>query len=266
MSERTSVRVSTIFKYRPAATGGAEQTDPFGLWDFIPAPRAADISFALRGDGAAAPAEADTSIWKVELPADYGLAVSQLRSGEERLLDSQRALTVAAQRLGNSSVSTAEAIAGEALTVHLKSLFGLLSDESRGVAFAPQAGLPEDWEEFNRQFIAFIERVRQTLTHYAWVETNVGGNLLSRTVVSWAGDMTTIWRATPTPTLVTLHRRSLALALKSREALIRSFIVIAKGAVLLSSGVGVLALPLVWKYVQEVMSELTAWRRIANET
>jgi hypothetical protein len=262
--ERTSVRVRPVFEYRGA--GGAVQADPFGLWNFISAPRAADVSFALPGGDAFAPNEADTSLWKIELPTDYGLALTHLRSGEERLLASQRALTVAAQRLGSSPVSTSEAFAGEAAMAELKPLFGLLRGESRGVAFAPPAGLAGHWQEINRQFVAFVERVRQTLTHYAWVETSVGGNLLSRTVVSWAGDMKTVWRATPTTTQMALHRRSLALALKSREALLRSFIVIAKGAVLLSSGVGVLALPLVWKYVQEVMSELTAWRRMANET
>ncbi|MCA1568398.1 MAG: hypothetical protein LC803_22670 [Acidobacteria bacterium] len=264
MSERRSVRVRPVFEYRGAA--GAVRADPFGLWDFIPAPRMDGVSFALPGVEAVAPDEADISLWKVELPTDYGLALSHLRSGEERLLDSQRALTVAAQRLGSSPVSTAEAVAGEAVMADLKPLFGLLRGESRGVAFAPPAGLAGHWEEINGQFIAFIERARQTLTHYAWVETSVGGNLLSRTVVSWAGDMTTVWRATPATPQMALHRRSLALTLKSREALLRSFIVIAKGAVLLSSGVGVLALPLVWKYVQEMMSEITAWRRIANET
>lgn len=284
MSDQTSVRVGSIFEYRGAS--GAAQADPFDLWDFSPAPRAADLSFALPRAETGAPAGTETSLWRIELPADHALAASHLRAGEERLLASQRAMSVAARRLGNSRAATAEAVAGndagtvagnaagavagnaveEPATADLEFLFGLLKGEAQEVAFGLPVGLTGRWEEINRQFMAFVERVRQTLTHYAWVETRVGGSLLSRTVVSWTGDTTTAFGATPLPPQLALHQRSLALALKSREALLRTFIVIAKGAVLLSSGVGVLALPLIWKYVREVMSELTDWKRMANET
>ena len=268
MSEQTSVRVRSVFEYRGAS--GAAQADPFGLWDFSPAPRPPGVSFALPRAGARPPADTETSLWRIELPADYDLAVSHLRAGEERLLASRRAMSVAAERLGNSRGATGEAVAGDAAgepaITGLEPFFGLLRGETQDVAFGLPAGLTGRWEEINRQFMAFIERVGQTLAHYAWVETRIGGNLLSRTVVSWTGDMTTAWRAAPMPPQMSLHHRSLALALKSREALLRTFIVIAKGAVLLSSGVGVLALPLVWKYVREVLSEFTDWKRMANET
>lgn len=263
-----SVRARPVFEYRGADSSGP--TDIVGLWSFSQAPRAGGASFAVSGAATTdIPADEDAPVWRVELPSDYGLALSHLLAGEAKLIASQNALAVVAKNLESSAASTAVTAATDTssnrVTDDMETLLGLLKVEPHGVSFGLRDEMAGRWESTQQQFIVFIERARQMIAHYAWVETIVGGNLSGRTVVSWTGDMTTAWRADPTTTLLGLHRRSLALALKSREVLIRILIVVAKGAVLISSGVGVLALPLAWKYVQEAMAEITAWRQMANE-
>lgn len=254
-----------LFDYRVADRGGA--ADLFGLWNFSPAPRAA-ASFAVDGGAGVAEADnADSLVWRVELPPDYGLAVTQLLAGEERLSASERALTLAAEELAGAAASPWPAAASryEGEAAELDALLGLMKADRRAANFDLRYGLAESWESANQQFMEFLEGVQRMIVHYAFVETAVGGTLLSRTVVSWTGDAATVWRATPAAPLLALHERSLALALKSREALLRTFIVVAKGAAAISVG-GVLALPVVWRYVREVMGEMEAWWRMTNQT
>lgn len=241
LNARGAAAPRIVFDYRGAAgRGGAGAL--FGLWNFRPAPRVA--SFALKDSASVAEeAKAEAPVWGVELPPNYESALAYLRAAEESLSDSERGLEAAAAGLEVIAAATAR------------------RDVNLGVRF----GAGEGPEAVNRQFSEFIENVRRVITHYAFVETSVGGELLSRTIVSWAGDSATAWRATPSGPLLALHRRSLALALKSREALLRTLIVVAKAAALTSAG-GVLALPLMWKYVREVMSEVAAWERLANQT
>ena len=265
MSDRQRARARAaprlVFDYRDAAAG--RTADLLGLWNFSAAPRASATAFAVSGG---AGDDADSAVWRVELPRNYGTAAAHLLAGEQSLNTSGRALTLAEEELEGIAASPAAAPLTGQDGADQDALFGLLKSDRRGVSYGLQDGLTESWESVNRQFMEFVDSVRRMIAHYAFAEMSVGGQLVCRTVISWAGDAAMVWRATPAAPLLALHKRSLALALKSREALLRTFIVVAKGAVLISAGGGVLTLPVVWRYVREIMSEIAAWRRMANQT
>ncbi|HEX8502232.1 MAG TPA: hypothetical protein VF659_16735 [Pyrinomonadaceae bacterium] len=264
--ERAGAAPRLVFDYRGAADGGT--ADLLGLWNFAAAPPPAAVSFAARGGAGAAGGggDADSAVWRVELPRDYGTAAAHLLAGEKSLSTSERALTLAAKELEGVAAARGAAPPARPDGADQDALFGMLKGGRRGASYGLQYGLAESWESVNRQFTEFVESVRRMIVHYAFVETSVGGELVCRTVISWGGDAATVWRAAPDAPLLALHKRSLALALKSREALLRTLVVVAKGAVLISAGGGVLALPVVWRYVREIMSEIAAWRRMANQT
>jgi hypothetical protein len=80
--------------------------------------------------------------------------------------------------------------------------------------------------------------------------------------VDWTGDMNTAWKPAISPEERILHQRSLALALKSRIALLRIIMTTAQGAAKIAAliaapGGALLALPAAWKYVQQLLSAVS---------
>ena len=116
-------------------------------------------------------------------------------------------------------------------------------------------------EQVAGQFQGFADRLQRTLTHLAWVETRQDGQMIGRSVVGWSGDCVTIWGQAATSAQMALHRKSLQAALQSRITLLSTFTTAVQGAVKLSvllstPGGAILALPTVWKYIHQILSEL----------
>jgi hypothetical protein len=129
--------------------------------------------------------------------------------------------------------------------------FGLL-DEGQAVLGEAHA--------VERKFQRVIERVTQALIYYALVETRLESRLVGRTGLTWAADAQTLWASDAPPEYLALHRRTLALTIASRNALMRTFLLTAQGAVKLSAllatpGGAVLALPVAWKFINQVLAE-----------
>ena len=94
--------------------------------------------------------------------------------------------------------------------------------------------------------------------------------MLARTVVGWTGDLDTLWEQYLRPEQIDLHRRSLNLAITSRAAMLRTFIVTTQGAAKLSillatPGGAILALPAAWKYVNQILAELEKIRDLKTQ-
>jgi hypothetical protein len=107
------------------------------------------------------------------------------------------------------------------------------------------------------------------VTHFAWVETRQGDLLIGRSVVGWSGDLDTLWRPGLTTEQRELHRRSLHQALASRNILLHAVVVTvrsaAKLAVLLTTpGGALLALPVAWKFVKEIMADIEKYKLITQ--
>ena len=129
-----------------------------------------------------------------------------------------------------------------------------------GLREAAGGGLTQAAERFQ----AFLDGLAQQLAHYAWVETRSQGQLLACTVVGWTGDTRTHWLEGIAPSKMAMHRRAVALAMDSRLRLLETLAFISGNAlrlarlpVLLSlPGGAILALPLAWKFIDDVRNEL----------
>ena len=114
------------------------------------------------------------------------------------------------------------------------------------------------------RFQAFLDRLAQQLAHYAWVETRSQDQLLACTVVGWTGDARTHWLEGIAPSKIAMHRRTVALAMDSRQRLLQTLAFVSRNALRLAKlpvlvglpGGVILALPLAWKFVDDVRKEL----------
>jgi hypothetical protein len=250
-----------------------------GNWDIPPLPGSQAVSF----DAPALGVE-EAPIWRVNLPADPQQAVQQLENTQARLQSSQEALDSVPDRIENLvNRSRAQArgevsFAAEPLPPAEAELLRLLNASGQTAIRAGQPevsfGLGQDLGAEIRKategFQQFTQRISRLVAHFAWVETQVAGHLLARTVVGWTGDMNTLWEEYLQPQQVDLHRHSLVLAITSRAAMLRTFIVTTQGAAKLSvllatPGGAILALPAAWKYVNQILAELEKIRDLKTQ-
>jgi hypothetical protein len=113
-------------------------------------------------------------------------------------------------------------------------------------------------------------RLFQLLSHLAWVETRSEGRLLGQTLVGWSCDTQTLWGDVLEETQQVLHRRNLQLALASRLLHLRLLIIATQAAAKISlllggsGGAGtLLALPLAWRYLNQILKELDRYQKVA---
>ncbi|MEM7031672.1 MAG: hypothetical protein AAF629_19110, partial [Chloroflexota bacterium] len=126
-----------------------------------------------------------------------------------------------------------------------------------------------DWRDASQQLKNMLAHLQQMIAHAAWVETEMQEQLIGRSVVSWTGHTRTVKQTTATLKQAQFHQRSLSLALSSRLTMMRTIISIAEGATKVSAlltvpGGAVLALPVVWKYVNQILSEVQQFQAIQN--
>jgi hypothetical protein len=218
-------------------------------------------------------------IWRIDLPADDELAARQIGQALEMALARQSRLEELPAQLNKLAIQASAAgasakdasVAGASFAVLeaedpeaelLTALAQISSTPAKGaISFGLAERLGEGWEQVNKQFQAFADRLQRTLAHLAWVETRQEGRLIGQTVVGWSGDCDTVWGAAVTPEQMGLHRRSLETALQSRITMLHTFTTAVQGAVKLSvllstPGGVILALPTVWKYVNQVLAVL----------
>jgi hypothetical protein len=198
--------------------------------------------------------------WQVNLPGALDVAKAALAKGEVTVQVSHRGLERAADRL--ELFAGAAPLAGDAerdLSAALTEIRFRSSELSYGLA--PQIGgrLAAAVEGFE----AFMRQSQQVLADFARVETMSSGRPLATTIVSWSGRMTTTWRAMPTIEHVTLHQRSLGVALETRATVLRYAVLVVQGAQLLLQAPIMLATPptavlymtSAWRFISQVISE-----------
>ncbi|HTP08153.1 MAG TPA: hypothetical protein VMP08_07880 [Anaerolineae bacterium] len=241
--------------------------DPFGMWDVVPATRG--VSFAA-GEAA-----------QPEEPL-HRVSFTSLDAGREQLQLKQNFLNEQAVLLQQSEQRLAE-----------------IGQSSSGVSFAapldrppefvqPEQGLeaalqrlttPVSYGLFDRkkqteqqesdleatsQWRQFLEQVREMIANYARVETEIAGNAIGQTAVSWTGDFRTIWIPAVTAADMQLHRHNVDVTLQWRLGTLRFVGVVGAGAASVAVKLGVpggqlLALPAVWNFVKDVLAE---WRKL----
>jgi hypothetical protein len=250
-----------------------------GVWETAPAPPEGAVSFAAPGE--AAP-EVDVPVWSVNLTGDLRQAATDLEESLARVDVSRDALATARTRLDSlvahtqstSEVSFAVAsaqpdlpAAEQELLKQLAAIKGEDAEVSFGLFGLPSRG---DLEAAGDQFKSVMARIAQSLLYYALVETRVEGQLLGRTAIGWSADAKTLWPIVARPELFELHRRSLKLAVESRNSLLRMFMLTAQAAVKLSAllatpGAQLLALPTAWKFINQVLAEIGQYRELQHQ-
>ena len=261
-----------VFELLDVATAGIAG-NVFGLWATSSVPSLEGVVF-----DAASPALTAAPLWRAHFPADLDLAAAQMASAEATLQASQNGLVAAANRLEAFVEAQSAGLAFEASSAEVATsqpeaeLLALLREIREGrpaVRFGLAEQLVEGWEQTAQRFQAFVDRLLQSIAHYAWVETHIQGQLLGRTRVRWIGDVDTVWLRALDAAQATVHHRTLALALASRDTLIRTLVLAvrsaAKVAVLLAvPGGTILALPAVWNFINQVLAEVRKYQERAK--
>ncbi len=255
---------------------GEENTaqELLGPWQATP-PRPASVSFDVGAPPAEEPPE-DASVWRVNLPEDPEAVKSALDQAQGQVDAAQRELAKVPARF-DDFVKRAGPPAGEAVSFAAPSepvfesgspeaeLFALMGETEKAGAAAVSFGITdfasEAVESAKAEFARLMEQVNREFLHFAWIETNQGGLLLARTTMGWSGDANNVWHSEITPEQTRAHQQSLDLAVNTRMMRLRTFTTVATGAVKLSALLttpagAVMALPMAWKYVQQVLAQV----------
>ncbi len=243
----------------------------FSSWQFEPAGDTGGLSFAA-GDSE------DVPIWRTDLPADFDQAWDQLAAADAQINDTLSALNTTPERI-DSLVYQAQ-LTGAGMSFDASGLDTLpepdadllemvqtLNSPTIGISFAVGDDRTSKIETAYTQFNKDMARLLRLVANFAWVETEVGGELLARSVVSWTGDLDTSWVAGLEEEVYQLHKRSLHQALATRNIALHAITITASSALKLSvliatPGGGLLALPMVWKYVKQIMADIQKYKEI----
>lgn len=249
----------------------------FGLWNPLPVVvQPASFSVPVT----AVTPEAEAVLWRVNVPADFGLAAAQLARQTTWLDASSQAIEGTVQRLqvlADSSAASSSGLHSFAavsssiiLPLPERELLATLETlRQPSLSFGVGETLARGWEEAVAQFERFMAWVRRVISHFAHIDTQMGGHRLALTTVDWTGDVATICQAGLSREEMMLHARALALALNSRDVLLRNLVVVVQGALDIAArlslpGGPILALPALWRFVQRVL-ELQREQQMAPE-
>lgn len=263
------------------STAGSTQVDPFGLWQPPSAAVGDALSFALSAEGApSGETGAPAAVWTLALSGgpqgglDAGRELERLAARVQSIESGLAAsgprveafLYARSRGLETSGVSFATA-AAEALPPPEAGLAAVLSIlEPAGaqdtVSFGLPGGLPAgvDWNALYRRLTSLLDSVNRQILHFAWVDTTLDGQLIARSTVNWGGDLVTLWQPGLSQDLTGAHCRSLALAMASRLANLRTVLTISQVAgkitLALTTPLGSLqAMSLAWQFISTVISQ-----------
>lgn len=233
-----------------------------GPWAGRTAPPADEFAFST---SAGAQPAGEMPIWRVDLPAEVEAARAEIAAGEASVQSARLALAAAPARLTTALQRRPPGVSfssmGEAQPeARLFSMLGALEQPPDTLSFGLGEDLRAGWQQAGEQFRSFAAQAREAIANYALVETRAGTLLIGRTSVGWSGDMRTCWPRNVAGEQADLHRRALVLALESRAALLRTFILVVRGAGLVAQAVSspigtVTAIPAAWRFVSEILSE-----------
>ena len=227
--------------------------DPLGIWATTPETAVA-FSVGERETGA--------PVRRIPLPESLDEAQSVLAATAQAVALTRQHLNRAALELAQmgppEQVSFSAADELFAQKNALASTIGQLgSPVSYGLRFTRD---PAE-QETQRGWLDFIEQVRQAVTNYARVRTELGRAPIGLTMVNWQGDFETTWALGAGPDEMRVHLNAVQVALSSRTEMVRTVSVVASGVanILLKAtlpGAQLLLLPAVYKFVRDVMQQL----------
>jgi hypothetical protein len=171
--------------------GEAGPSDVLGLWQ----PLSAE-SFTIDD-----PSSQDITVWRVDLPGNRYQALDALDRQQTNLKLVEHDIPKAARQIDNFIHLGSQGGRGESFSFALyegpaneadRQLARWLDTLSGAESFALESIWAPEWEETSRKANEFFEQVKRSLTHYAWIESTIGGEPFGRTSVSWRGDFETL--------------------------------------------------------------------------
>lgn len=247
----------------------------FHNWQGIASPApAGEVSFGLE--------TVEVSRWQMNLPANTQEADDLLAQSEAQVHSTGQALEETPSRLdrfiaelgshkeGPVSFDLSTETAAALPPAESELLNWLEAVQPEPVSFGLPALPRKELLDASVQVQQTLAGMLQQVLYLAWVETNLGKRTLARTVVSWGGDSDSVWSPLLLPDEITLHRRSLRLAVVSRLALLRLIMTVTQGAAKISvliaaPGANLLALPAAWKFVNRILAEIEAYKSNLSE-
>jgi len=265
VSENQPSPIFELFDTTLAAT----MPEVMGLWKTHTDTSDSAVAFTLNAETGM-----DVPLWRANFPSDPSSATFHLIHSEAVLIQSQQALATAANRVQRlirsrcfeSDLAFAVSPTDEALAPPEQELLTALR-ELQTPEVSASYGIGSTIAGYSRQifeqFQAFVERLLHIVAHYACVETQIEGRTLARTVVGWSGDVDSIWQPGLTATQISLHQRTVALMLASRDALLHTFSMTAQTALKLSVLVSlpgglIFVLPVAWQFIDRIMTQSRA--------
>lgn len=264
-----------VLEAQAGQTGSQDSTPAiFEMWGASTEPSPAGLSYSLGEAGVVS-----VPVWRLPLPADPEEADSQLRERQVLLESSQAALEGIPERIDRLLANTRLQGSG-GISFDLEATRTLPQPEADllaslqtlrqpllGVSFAVDEEQRGKLEAAFERFSADIDRLLRKISHFAWVETEVGEKLIARTIVSWNGDANTAWEIGLRAPEHQGHQRSLSQALASRNIILHAVLVTvqsaAKLAALLATPGGVLlTLPLAWRFVNQILADVERFQNL----
>lgn len=224
-----------------------------GLWS-APAP----ISFSVEET------EPPMPVWRVNIPDDDDLAEQWLTEGEKRLDAAKTKLANVTPRLDHL-IAMSPSLGATSFDTTVAALPQAEQNLLLELEAPPSFGLTEDVG-------AVLEKLRQAVKQYAAAETAYRGQVLGHTTFGWMGDVDTVWAKLSSKRQVNMHRRTVRLALASKDTTIRLlFLTVQSAAKIMVSLAGggitaAAAVPIAWNYIRQVLAELGELEAIKKES
>jgi hypothetical protein len=248
------------------ATLAATAPNLIGVWSTNLSASEAAVAFASE-------AVVNAPLWRANFPDDERKATALLSNSEARLVSAQKELGTVLDRIDLLIPPTdSEVKAGLAFEVsesqglappEQELLNSLAALQNRGQA--EPFGLGAERVRAFEPFHSFAEGLQGVMAHDARIETQIQGQTIAQTVVSFTGDVHSVWQEEVNTAQIALHQRTLALTLGSRNTVFQTFSVAIQAALKLSvllalpHGV-ILALPATWKFIHQRLGQASAGR------
>jgi ketosteroid isomerase-like protein len=245
------------------ATLAATAPNLIGLWSTNSSASETAVAFASE-------AVVDAPLWRANFPDDERKATALLVNSEARLVSAQKELGTVLDRI-DLLIPATDSEVKASLAFDVSEGQGLAPPEQElltSLAALQNGGQAESFglgaERFE-PFHSFAERLQGVTAHDARIETQIQGQTIAQTVVSFTGDVHSVWQEGVNVAQVALHQRTLALTLGSRNTIFQTFSVAIQAALKLSvllalpHGV-ILALPATWKFIHQRLGQASAGR------
>lgn len=256
----------------------------FGLWKTASVPVSNDaVSFGITSPEI----DKNIAVWRLNLSNDPIQADLQLKRVERETNATQTIIEAIPDKIDHlvqqSRTQPNQQISFSTLSddPHINAadvdLLQMLEDVKHQALYGTQdetasyglLGSVDDWSQAGQQLQNLATRLFQMISNLAWIETSISGTLLGRTIIGWTGDTRTLWGTDFDLQRFDQHRRSLTLALASRHLLLRTLTVTAEGATKIAAllaipGGPVLALPVIWKYTNRLLSEVQHYQQVTS--